>query len=292
MKIVNLLGGLGNQMFEYAMYLALHIEHPEEEMKVCTRSFKGYSLHNGLEIQKIFGVNLSEASLWELIKLAYPFWNYHSWRVMCHCFPSRSSMIRDGYDLQFDYNRVLRKGSVFYDGYWQNEKYFIQVREMILKAFTFPAFSDVKNLELANVISSCNSVSVHVRRGDYLKHPEVCVCTPLYYKNAIAKINELQNPEMYCVFSDDIDWCKSELAELFNGRHLVFVDWNNANNNYRDMQLMSLCKHNIIANSSFSWWGAWLNNNAGKTVIAPTSFAKYEIKNDPICEDWIRIESE
>ena len=89
MKIVNILGGLGNQMFEYAMYLALKDAHPQEEIKVCTRSFGGYGLHNGLEIQRIFGVELPEASLWQLTKVAYPFFNYKTWQVMRHFLPVR-----------------------------------------------------------------------------------------------------------------------------------------------------------------------------------------------------------
>lgn len=291
MKIVNILGGLGNQMFEYAMYLALKDAHPQEEIKVCTRSFGGYGLHNGLEIQQIFGVELPEASLWELAKVAYPFFNYNTWRVMRHWLPIRKSMASGTTQIPFEYNEVKREDSVYYDGYWQNEGNFKQIREKILQSFTFPESLDEKNIQLTNRLKNSKAVSCHVRRGDYLKEPEMCVCTPQYYVRAITEMNQRVNPDLYVVFSDDIPWCRENLMGLIGNREVVFVDWNRKENSFRDMQLMSLCKHNIIANSSFSWWGAWLNQNESKVVIAPSVWMNKPIVNDPICENWIRINS-
>ena len=104
-------------------------------------------------------------------------------------------------------------------------------------------------------------------------------------------MNQRVNPDLYVVFSDDIPWCRENLMGLIGNREVVFVDWNRKENSFRDMQLMSLCKHNIIANSSFSWWGAWLNQNESKVVIAPSVWMNKPIVNDPICENWIRINS-
>lgn len=289
MKIVNILGGLGNQMFEYAMYMALKDAHPQEEIKVCTRSFGGYGLHNGLEIQRIFGVELPEASLWELAKVAYPFFNYKTWQVMNHYLPNRKSMTMGTTAIPFDYSQVTREDNVFYDGYWQNEGNFKHVRNKILEAYTFPEFIDEKNKKLYELLKSYNAVSCHVRRGDYLKEPNMCVCTPSYYARAITEMNESVNPEMYIIFSDDIQWCRENLSGLIGDRKVVFVDWNKGENSFRDLQLMTLCKHNIIANSSFSWWGAWLNQNNEKVVIAPEVWMNKSIVNDPICNDWIRV---
>lgn len=286
MKIVNILGGLGNQMFEYAMYLALKDAHPQEEIKVCTRSFGGYGLHNGLEIQRIFGVELPEASLWELTKVAYPFFNYKTWQVMRHFLPVRKSMTRGGFDIPFDFSQVTREDSCYYEGYWQNEKYFQHIREKILTAYTFPAFEDETNKDLAERLKTLNAASCHIRRGDYLKEPAMCVCTPSYYARAITKMNESVNPELYVIFSDDIQWCKENISQLIGKRDAVFVDWNKGEQSFRDIQLMTLCKHNIIANSSFSWWGAWLNQNEGKVVVAPEAFTKNRPINDPICNNW------
>lgn len=289
MKIVNILGGLGNQMFEYAMYLALKEAHPQEDIKVCTRSFGGYRLHNGLEIQRIFGVELPEASLWELAKVAYPFFNYKTWQVMRHFLPKRKSMTRGGFDISFDYVQVAREDSCYYEGYWQNEGNFKKIRKKILETYTFPEFTGENNLQLSERLKTANAVSCHVRRGDYLKQPDMCVCTPKYYEQAITKMKEIVNPDLYVIFSDDIQWCKENLTELIGDCDVVFVDWNNGEQSFRDIQLMTLCKHNIIANSSFSWWAAWLNQNDDKVVVAPERFATFEIKNDPICESWVRV---
>lgn len=291
MKIVNILGGLGNQMFEYAMYLALKDAHPQEDIKVCTRSFCGYGLHNGLEIQKIFGVELPEASLWELTKVAYPFFNYKTWQVMRHFLPVRKSMTRGGFDIPFDFSQVTREDSCYYEGYWQNEKNFRHIREKILKAYTFPELEDGKNKTLVERLKTANAVSCHIRRGDYLKEPSMCVCTPSYYARAIAEMNEKANPDLYVIFSDDIQWCKENLCGLIGNSDVVFVDWNKGEQSFRDIQLMTICKHNITANSSFSWWGAWLNQNEDKVVIAPEAFTINIPKNDPICEGWKKVKS-
>ena len=289
MKIVNILGGLGNQMFEYAMYLALKDAHPQEDIKVCTRSFGGYGLHNGLEIQRIFRVELPEASLWELTKVAYPIFNYKAWQVMNHYLPNRKSMTMGTTAIPFDYSQVTREDNAFYDGYWQNEGNFKHVRNKILNAYTFPEFADERNVELAERLNSAISVSCHVRRGDYLKEPNMCVCTPSYYARALTLMNERVNPKLYVIFSDDIQWCKENLSGLIGDREVVFVDWNKGEDSFRDLHLMTLCKHNIIANSSFSWWGAWLNQNEDKVVIAPEVWMNKPIVNDPICSDWIRV---
>lgn len=290
MKIVNILGGLGNQMFEYAMFLALKDAHPEEEIKVCTRSFGGYGLHNGLEIQRVFGVELPEASLWELTKLAYPFFNYKTWQAMRHWLRQRKSMTRGAINIPFDFNEVKRTTPTYYEGYWQNEKNFRHIREGVLKAYTFSSFGDEKNKALEKELQHEISVSCHVRRGDYLKQPEMCVCTPSYYARAISEMNDRVNPTMYVVFSDDIAWCRDNLIELIGkDKKVVFVDWNQGVDSFRDMQLMTLCNHNIIANSSFSWWGAWLNNHHDSVVVAPKKWMNIDsIKNDPIPDSWIR----
>ena len=196
MKIVNILGGLGNQMFEYAMYLALRDAHPQEKIKVCTRSFGGYGLHNGLEIQRIFGVELPEASLRELTKVAYPLFNNKAWQVMNHYLPNRKSMTMGTTAIPYDNSQVTREDNAFYDGYWQNEGNFKHVRNKILEAYTFPEFTDERNIELAGRLKSANSVSCHVRRGDYLKEPNMCVCTPNYYARAITEMNERVAPKL------------------------------------------------------------------------------------------------
>lgn len=289
MKIVNILGGLGNQMFEYAMYLALKKYHPDERVLCCTRCFRGYGLHNGLEINRIFGVEIVESSLWQLCRLAYPFLNYKMWQVMLHFFPQRKSMTSGTTQVVFNYSEVTRADSVFYDGYWQNEGFFKYIREDVLASFSFPSFSDERNIKLAEKLSDRKSVSIHIRRGDYLKDPIWYVCTPEYYKRALDYIKSKDNVDFLCIFSDDIQWCKENLKEMAGYIDIAFVDWNKGQQSFRDMQLMTYCKHNIIANSSFSWWGAWLGQRKNKIVVSPKVWCNKPVVNDPICESWIRI---
>lgn len=290
MKIVNILGGLGNQMFVYAMYLALKEAHPDEEVYICKRSYNGYPLHNGYELGNVFGADAPEASLWQLVKIAYPYWNYRTWQLMRHFFPKRSCMLSGTEDIPFDYENVTRKEDGFYDGYWQNENNFLPIRDKILEVFSFPQFNDKRNIELAELITNKRAVSCHVRRGDYLKDPLYGVCTSEYYVKAIDEINRKVSPDLYCVFSDDVKWCKENLGEIIGkDKEIVFVDWNKGENSFRDMQLMSLCNHNIIANSSFSWWGAWLNNHDDKVVVAPNIWMNKPMVNDPLCDSWIKI---
>lgn len=292
MKIVNILGGLGNQMFVYAMYKALSLKHPDEEVLLCTRSFKGYPLHNGFELADIFGVTATEASLFQLTKVAYPFFNYKSWQIMNHWLPTRHTMKEGTTQHPFDYRDVTREDSIFYDGYWQNEGNFKPIREEILRTYTFPEFLDERNIALAEELKRVNAVSCHIRRGDYLKDPVRCVCTQNYYRQALENIRKDKCPALYCIFSDDIEWCRQTFGPMLQGCNVIYVDWNKGKESYRDMQLMSLCHYNIIANSSFSWWGAWLNNHDDKVVLAPEIWMKKTLVNDPICKDWIRIKSE
>lgn len=289
MKIVNIIGGLGNQMFVYATYLSLKKQHPAETIKICIKSFNGYHLHNGYEINKIFNTNDITANLGDLVKVAYPFFNYRTWQIMTHLLPMRSCMVKCTEHTPFNFDDILRSSNCYYDGYWQNEKYFISARTEILKAFQFPSFRNKINIDLSNKIKMTNSVACHIRRGDYLKDKRWNVCTIEYYRKAIATLKEGIDPEMFCVFSDDIEWCRATLGTNFSGVDTVYVDWNKKDESYRDMQLMSLCKHNIVANSSFSWWGAWLNKNPGKIVITPNQWMTEPWENSPVPDSWIKI---
>jgi hypothetical protein len=191
--------------------------------------------------------------------------------------------------LFFRFNPELFKlhGSFYLDGYWQNELYFKDIEKTIRSDFQFVRPIDERNKNIAELIKNSNSVSIHIRRGDYINNQLYSgICTEDYYQKAIRFINAKLKNKTFFVFSDDIQWCKSH----FNSDNFHFVQGNEGTNSYKDMQLMSYCKHNIIANSSFSWWGAWLNNNLGKIVIAPERWLNvgYSTK-DLIPEEWIKI---
>ena len=185
------------------------------------------------------------------------------------------------------------------DGYWQNEDYFKDIREDILECFTFnPEGIDQKNKETAEKMMTSNSVSLHVRRGDYLtsayQHVYSNICSVQYYKRATEYICQNIDNLFFFIFSDDIEWCKENIRELFGDgfdeSRIAFIDYNHGDQSYLDMYLMSKCRHHIIANSTFSWWGAWLGTNEDKIVVAPDRwFANHDV-TDIICDDWVRIE--
>ena len=141
------------------------------------------------------------------------------------------------------------------------------------------------------ILSDDNSVSLHIRRGDYLSIPASSIRQPggiatiEYYKKAIEYMLSIKPQSTFYVFSNEIEWCK----KVFDGLKMVFIDCNRKNYSWRDMYLMSICRHHIIANSTFSWWGAWLCKHKGSITICPERFIqKYETK-DIYPENWIKI---
>lgn len=142
----------------------------------------------------------------------------------------------------------------YYFGYWTSYKYFEDIMQDIRRDFTFIPVLDVANQKLSNMIQSCNSVSLHIRRGDYLLEKNTMyrgICTEGYYENAIKYVQANVDNPFFFVFSNDIEWCRKNVRV----DNVVFVDINHGVDSYKDMQLMSICKHNIIANSTFSLWG-------------------------------------
>jgi hypothetical protein len=177
---------------------------------------------------------------------------------------------------------------VYLNGYWQSEYYFEPIKGILRKEFTLKEVLIGQNAELAERIKNSNSVSLHIRRGDYVDNKEVSefhgTCSPEYYKKAIEFLKAKGDLEVF-VFSDDIQWAKENLrADKIN-----FVAQNNPG--YIDMNLMALCKHNIIANSSFSWWAAWLNQSPSKIVIAPQKWFADPGRQTPDIypKNWIKI---
>lgn len=291
MKIVNILGGLGNQMFQYALALALE-KHCQggTVVRINPRAFNGYLIHNGYELKRIFDVKIPEATVREIAKIAYPFLSYRIWQL-CRLLPKRKTIKYECKNMAYDERVFTNTHDEYLIGYWQTERYFHPFRQDIIKAFTFPRFEiGSQNEALGEELKQKCSVAVHIRRGDYLKISNTSgICTIEYYKKAIARIKEFVTPDVFVIFSDDMDWCVEQFGAIIGNTDIRFVNWNKGKESYRDMQLMSLCKHNIIANSSFSWWGAWLNQNPDKIVIAPSRWMNSEGWSEIIPEDWITI---
>ena len=277
MIVVRITGGLGNQMFQYAFARALQARGK----KVCLQwhGQRRQERHNGWELDTVFEHPLSSK-----IKVANrsPLLNAAAWMLRKTNRKRESSNL--GFNLEF-----LDTDRGYLDGYWQTEKYFLPLEETIRDDFCFKPLSGVQNLKLKERIISEACVSVHIRRGDYLKIPGLgSVCTPDYYNKALNKMDELSPGSTPVIFSDDMPFCR----ELLSGRDAVFVDWNQGLNSWMDMALMSRCRHHIIANSSFSWWGAWLDQKKTGAVLAPSKwFAETAGKTNPDIyqSGWIRI---
>ena len=181
------------------------------------------------------------------------------------------------------------KGHNYLDGYWQNEKYFKDIRHILLKDFTLKKKTN-NFLKLKKLIAETNSVSIHFRRGDYVKRAVTRkyhgVLNLNYYRRAIALIGEKVEKPNFFVFSDDISWVKKNFKI---GKPLTFISGLRKLTNSEELILMSLCKHNIIANSSFSWWGAWLNKNPAKIVIAPKRWFRAKTDSEIVPQSWIKL---
>jgi hypothetical protein len=247
---IKLKGGLGNQMFQYA-----------------------------------FGRNLSYQQKIAL-RLDKSFLNRPIWQKIIGITPRK-------YELnEFNIKAKLTetKSKNYLEDYWQNEKYFKNIRNILLKDFTLKKeSSDFK--KLAKNIFQTNSVSIHIRRGDYAKSWKTkkyhgLISLNYYQKAYKIIIKKVDNPAFF-VFSDDTNWVKKNLKI---NHPIIYVSCFNKLTNAEELILMSICKHNIIANSSFSWWGAWLNKNSSKIVIAPKRwFAEKNDYEDIVPQDWIRV---
>lgn len=278
LNFVSITGGLGNQMFQYAFFLSSKYVFFSRD---CNNIFvSDYNYHNGFELNKIFNIRNN-------IFLNFKF------RFIKKYFNSCIYVKTEKQDESFE--QIIEKNNksvVWFIGYWQSEKYFIKIEDKIRSTFKFN-FQKVsnKNKNLILEIEKNNAISIHIRRGDYESDPASKsilggICNLDYYKRAINYFNEnTENPVFY-IFSDDIEWVKMNFSFL-NSR--IIIDWNKKEDNWQDMMLMSKCNHNIIANSSFSWWGAWLNNNPDKIIIAPKKWFNTFDSTDIVPSNWIRM---
>ncbi len=272
-------GGLGNQMFIYAFYLKMRTLYPDTRIDLS--DMVHYHAHNGYELHRIFpSLKAEEICIHQGTKKAMEFLFFKTILER----KQRQDTLRP-----FFGKRLWPW--VYFKGFYQSERYFSDVAEEVRSAFTFDLNkASERTLRLLERIDAdTTAVSVHVRRGDYLQ-PSVwantgCVCNSGYYRHAVDALEERVVEPHYYVFSDDIHWASTHLP-LSNA---TFVSWNLNGSSWQDMMLMSHCRHHIICNSTFSWWGAYLNARKDKIVIAP---ARWSAKSEQpyICpETWVRV---
>lgn len=299
MKIVNIIGGLGNQLFQYAFAVALKIHNPNEDVLLDIthfnsfffRKYKGRNLHNGFELDNILDkVVIPKAKASQIILLSNYIPNYLISRFVRKYLPKRKHEYLEKIDFKFDPDALSQKGNIYYEGYWQVANYFIEIEDQIKNAFKFQPL-DNENLKWIEKLQNTKSVSIHVRRGDYVNNKGFGgICDLNYYSKALNYVlSNIEEPIFY-VFSNDIEWCENNIRPLMNGAECIFINHNRGKNSYKDMQLMSFCRTNIIANSSFSWWGAFLNNNEEALVIAPAKWNNFSENIDVYHPRWIKIQ--
>jgi len=270
MKYCIFLGGLGNQMFQYAFCVALR--EKGHKVKIDLSYYDYYKMHNGYELERVFGIKedyISESGVHML------------WlRILNRFFPSY--LCSD--DREYSTSKLINPKKYLF-GYWQNENYFSGVKPQLRSLFKFRNIDPV-NLGIADQMDSVESVSLHIRRGDYVDCG-IDLMDEIYYQNAILKIKEMTSNPIFYIFSDDAVAAERMASKM--GIHYQLIQHNKGRDSYKDMFLMSKCHHNIIANSSFSWWGAWLNTNANKIVIAPKIWLSTSPSLRPQSKDWILV---
>jgi hypothetical protein len=286
MIILKIFGGLGNQMFQFAFGLPFIIA--EKHLKLDISSFETKKAHNGFELSKVFKhIDLPIAKLRDAFYFIEKFEDEHgssSYRLQKH-----KQIVKESKEIEFNFlEDVYELNDTYFEGYWQNHSYFNSLRKELLYYFQFPPIEkeDTINYLTAQSILASDSVSVHIRRGDYLKSAYHTQIGMEYYKKAFQIAKDKVSDPHFFVFSDDIKWAKENICES----NVTFIDNNTVENSFRDMQLMSLCKNNIITNSTFSWWSAWLNDNNQKIVISPKKWFADQINmHGLLFEEWIKL---
>lgn len=266
-----ILGGLGNQMFQYAFVIALR--ELGKKVELDTSMYNFMVMHNGYELERVFGIKEET-----VCKKGF---HLYFLRALNRFKPNNIATFDK---FVFDVDALFHTKHYIW-GFWQDERYFEKVDIQVRNIFSFKDVDNF-NMTIAHEMKMKNSVAMHIRRGDYAEFG-MSLIDESYYRNAVRIINEIvPNPEFF-LFSDD----EKEAERIGQGLGLSYrmMNHNKGLESYKDIYLMSQCKHNIIANSSFSWWGAWLNNNPNKHVIAPQIWEKKRPEFKPQAKKWILI---
>lgn len=271
-------GRLGNQMFQYAAACGL-----AKRLSVPFTIDPRRAIYKGEGVlTRVFDLDWAEQVKLPPAQHERPV-SYYLWRGL-----RLSPKIYRENALGFNEAFKTLPDDTYLHGYWQSERYFENAAEDLRNAFEFRHPMSPQNAEMAAQIASGPSISLHVRRGDFVDLGAHVCCDQTYYDKALAAVTKgSADPTVY-VFSDDPQWAKDHLPLPFKK---VVVDFNGPETDYEDMRLMSHCEHNILANSSFSWWAAWLNPNPHKRVAGPEQwFSNAQQTNPDILPDrWLKI---
>lgn len=287
--IVNMACGLANRMFQYSYYLFL--EHEGYHVKVDFYQSAKLA-HEKVDWNDIFPkAKIDQASFWDVLKLGGgP--DFLS-KIRRKYLPFLSGVVN--MPTAFDANLPgIRKKNQYIIGVFQNAKMVQTVEKDVKRCFTFQPFTDERNRKLEKEMEECESVAVHVRKGkDYAQRVWYQNTCPVeYYQKAVRLMSEKVNQPKFYVFTDNPEWVKKHFKDF----DYTLVEGNPSSGwgSHFDMQLMSICKHNIISNSTYSWWSAFLNVHSEKIVIGPKIWFNPEsceefTSDRTLCEKWLAI---
>lgn len=292
MIIAQLVGGLGNQLFQYAMARAVAYRN-REPLGLDISQYQYYPDRDyRLSHFNIQAHVISPKAATYLTRQKPLAWWRRGLFLARHGLPlHHHEIVAERADRHFDPSVFSYKNALF-RGYWQSEKYFKDIGDILRKELTLKHEPDMETRALAQAIATVEAVSLHVRRGDYVTDPATYqyhgVCSLQYYKAAIDWLIQKVGSFQVFVFSDDIPWTRKNLDLQIVP---TFVELKGTNKDYEELYLMSQCKHHIIANSTFSWWGAWLSQHPEKHIIAPQKWFQDAARDttDLIPDSWHRI---
>lgn len=303
MRVVAILGGLGSQMFKYAFFLYLR-EKTEDECYISTIPFQFSKMWNGYELNRIFGIEAPEFDTEKnnvaRVKLTgYADYFYEYCKLLGdtkYCYQINRGIIRKIGEKNVLKNLIYRikqrrgeksyldvydekhwrlKGNILYDEFNHTSDRYIKSNTIdFKKVFVFPDLQDERNKRISTEMFHTESVAMHIRRSDHL-YDNQSLFENGYFRKAVDYIIKRTNHAKFYIFSDDLEWCTNHLDALGlrdRQEDVIFVDWNTGEDSFRDMQLMTYCQHNILAISSFSWWGYYLSKHDKKIVCAPKGY--------------------
>ncbi|MBQ7594043.1 MAG: alpha-1,2-fucosyltransferase [Synergistaceae bacterium] len=288
--------GMGNQMFMYVAGLALS-QRLNTELVLDTWGFNEPDVRGDF-LDKFPNITERRARLSEIWKFSkgQAIVDYlgirghsikkHPFRRLLYELISRTGMLKND-KIYSDCDLAKIPDNVYLTGWWSSEKYLVGIEELVREKFKFS--SNCFNPKLSEKIKACNSVAVHVRRGDKVTRKDFLASDDNYTRHAIEKISGLTSDIKFFVFSDDIAWCRENLPQIYEADY-TFIEGQTAQ---QDMALMTICKHVIMGPSTFSWWGAWLNENPKKIIIAPDLdlwLPGQTVNADLLPTDWIRCD--
>lgn len=285
MVIIHVMGGLGNQLYQYALYEKL--KALEKEVKLDLYAYKEAVGEDrewrALELEWLDALQYEACTAQERrlfldngMKLAD--------RVRRKLTGRKDRTVRERADYMPE---IFSMDDVYLYGFWGCERYYTDIIALLQEKIRFPKSTDPRNVQVMEAMEQENAVSIHIRRQDYLTVADgrryMGICTEQYYASAVNYIAErVENPVFY-IFSDDPSYARAHYGQ----ENMHIVDWNSGRASLHDMELMSHCKHNICANSTFSIWGARLNKNPDKLMIRPLHHDNYErLDADRIQENW------